>query len=123
MNVPISQVTIYSDTVYFSGIPPVDKTNTLIGKNNFTVQTRFVLKRLAEILRESESSIDSIIFLNVYLNDIKLINEFNEIYIQFMSNPYPARKVIETKFSIAGVLIELSGIASQEKHKHAINYK
>jgi len=123
MNVPISQVTIYSDTVYFSGIPPVDKMNALVGENNFTVQTRFVLKRLAEILRESESSIDSIIFLNVYLNDIKLINEFNEIYIQFMSNPYPARKVIETKFSIEGVLIELSGIASQEKYKHAINYK
>jgi len=112
MNLPISSAIKVNDTVYTGGIAPFNENNEIVAKGNIEVQTEAVINRMEQCLRKCGMGLKNLIFVNVFLSDMKLYDAMNEIYGKMLPEPYPARKVIETNLSIDGMVVEMTGIAT-----------
>ena len=113
--IPVSPAVRVGNTVYFGGIPPIDPENRLLCKNDLQGQVRVCVEKIATYLKKTSMGLENLVFVTIYLTDIKLFQQLNQIYSQLMPEPYPARKVIQTPLALEGMLVEISGIASTEK--------
>lgn len=120
MNLPISEATIFRDVIYTSGIPPSDNSNEPGNDLSFGEQVENVINNLSDLLDANGSNIRSILYIYVYLSNIEFIDQFNKIYSKKLMYPFPARKVIETKFTNPNVLVEISAIAVKAEYGNEI---
>ena len=88
---PYSQAIKYGGLVFVSGQTPEDPATGKPVKGSMAEQTRLVLTNIAAILEAAGSSLDKILKVNIYLSDIKLKPEMNEVYKEFFKNGPPAR--------------------------------
>ena len=78
-----------------------------------TEQARAVLARYDELLAQNGSDKDHIIFASIYVTDMALKSEFNDVWNQWL-NPgcAPARVCVEVGLG-EGYLVEVTLIAEQ----------
>ena len=112
MKLPLNPAVKVGDTVYLGGIPPVDENNQIVEKGNMGAQVRRIFERMEGFLSKAGMGLKNLVFVTVYLSDIKMYREMNEVYGELMPEPYPARKVIQAPMTLNGMLVEISGIAS-----------
>ena len=90
---PYSHAVVVNDLIFVSGQLPINSlTNTL--ETNFEVAVKQVFTNLENVLKFYKSNMKSIIKVNIYLNDSKQIESFNNIYKAMLSEPYPARSLV-----------------------------
>jgi len=71
-----------------------------------------VLKNLAAILLASGSDLGHVLKTTIFIADISLWGEVNEVYARVFGEHRPARSVVPTKELHYGFLIELEAIAA-----------
>ncbi len=109
-----SLATIHNDMVYISGQLPI---NADTGEKEFgsvSHQAKTVLKNIELILTEAGSSIDNVLKVSIYIPDVKLWDEIDEVYSQFFKDHKPARVVVPTSELHFGFLVEIDVIAYVE---------
>ena len=108
-----SQAIAIANTIYISGQIPIDpKTSELVkGKENQIIQ---VLKNLKAVCEEANASLDDIVKLNIYLQDLSVFSSVNEIMQEYFKEPYPARSTIEVAKLPLNALIEIEAIIVKE---------
>ncbi len=108
-----SQAIAIANTIYISGQIPIDpKTSELVkGKENQIIQ---VLKNLKAVCEEANASLDDIVKLNIYLQDLSVFSSVNEIMKEYFKEPYPARSTIEVAKLPLNALIEIEAIIVKE---------
>ena len=72
-------------------------------------QTRVVLDKVEEALRDAGATLSDVVSMTVYLADINAWSEFNDAYRQRMSPPYPTRTTVGAQ--LHGCLVEISAVA------------
>ena len=87
----------------------VPSTGALVG-DTVAEQTRQVLRNVTAILAEAGSSMDDVIMLRVYLTDQAHFAEMNEVYAEFVTEPFAARTTVFTGLA-PGVLVEIDALA------------
>tara|TARA_Y100001949_G_C15783200_1_gene241570 strand:+ start:110 stop:502 length:393 start_codon:yes stop_codon:yes gene_type:complete len=104
-----SQAISVGNTIYLSGQIPLDpKTSSLVdGAEN---QIRQVFKNLKAICEEAKVSLNDIVKLNVYLQDLSIFSSVNEIMKEFFEEPYPARAAVQVAKLPLDAQIEVEGI-------------
>lgn len=104
---PISQAIVHGDTVYVSGTVPRDpETNELVD-GDMRAQSEQVMENLASILDAAGSSLDRVVKATVFLADIDDRPAFNEVYAEYLDEPYPARSAVGVDLAVdAGVEVE-----------------
>ena len=108
---PYAQGVRVGDTVYVSGQLPLDpKTKQLIG-GSIAVQTEQVLKNIRAILEEGEATMDDIVKLTIYVNNLDDFDEVNRVCEIFFKNLPPARSTIEAARLPKDAVIEIDAIA------------
>lgn len=75
-------------------------------------ETHQVMKNLAAILTEAGTDFNAIVKTTIFLSDMSLFAEVNEIYGSYFSGDYPARETVAVKGLPKGVNVEISMIAS-----------
>lgn len=75
-------------------------------------ETHQVMKNLAAILTEAGADFNAIVKTTIFLSDMSLFAEVNEIYGSYFSGDYPARETVAVKGLPKGVNVEISMIAS-----------
>ena len=55
-------------------------------------------------------TLDDVVKVNAYLVDLGDFPAYNEVYVEFFSQPYPARTSVQAGLP-AGVLIEIEAVA------------
>ena len=105
---PYAQAICAGSTVYLSGQRPVDPATGAI-PGRFAEQANTVLGNLMQVLSAAGSSAAQIVKVTAYLADLSCFDEFNGIYEQYFSPPYPARTTIGAR--LRGILIEIDAIA------------
>ena len=60
---------------------------------SFEKATRQMMENTKKILRAGGSSMDRIIRVDVYLQDLDDLDEFNSIYREYVPEPFPARSL------------------------------
>jgi len=76
-------------------------------------QTHQAMKNLEGVLTKAGVSLKNVVKTTIYLTDMSLYGEVNEVYASYFSEPYPARETVCVKELPQGAQIEISMIASK----------
>ena len=75
-------------------------------------QTAQSIANIKAILAEKGATLDNVVKTTVYLAEMSLFGEMNEIYAQHFSEPFPARSAIAVKELPKRALVEIEVIAA-----------
>ena len=108
---PYSQAINHQGTLYISGqigLVPGDKA---ISSTEISEQIDQVFANIEAILSETDSTLDDILKLNIYLTDLAHFDLVNKKMAQIFNPPYPARATVEVSSLPIGAIVEIDAIA------------
>ena len=76
-------------------------------------QTHQVMNNLEAVLQNAGVSFKDVVKTTIYLTDMALYGEVNDVYASYFPEPYPARETVCVKELPLGAKIEISMIASK----------
>ena len=91
---PYSQAVKAGDFIFLSGIGALDIETHEIKGNSVAEQTRITLSHIKQILTAYGATFDNIVQMGVYLQNPDDYEEFNQVYAEYFSAPYPARLTV-----------------------------
>jgi 2-iminobutanoate/2-iminopropanoate deaminase len=93
---PYSQAIVADGpTVYVSGQGPVDPATGELVLGSFREQAELALSNVGTLLEAAGSSWAHVVRVGIFLADLGNFAELNEIYGQYVKDPYPARTTVE----------------------------
>jgi 2-iminobutanoate/2-iminopropanoate deaminase len=107
-----SQAIVHNGLVYVSGQVPIDPPTGEKQTGSIEAQTRLVLQNLSAILEASDSSLNRVLKVTVYISDISLWGPVNEVYAEIFGDHRPARAIVPTRDLHYGFKIEVDAIAA-----------
>ncbi len=108
---PYSQAIDLGNMVFISGQIPVNPATGEIPEG-IKAQTAQSISNIKAILAEAGLTIDNVVKTTVFLADMSLFGEMNEVYAEYFSAPYPARCAFAVKELPKQALVEIEMIAS-----------
>ena len=105
-----SQGIISGGRIYVSGQGPKDPETGNIPAG-IAAQSHQVLKNIRSILEAGGATMDNVVKTTVHLSHIGNFKEFNEVYEQYFSRPYPVRTTVQSTLPGASFLVEIDVIA------------
>ena len=104
-----SQAIDTGNTIYLSGqIPLNPETMKLVEGNENQIRQVFI--NIQAVCEASGVTLNDIVKLNVYLSDLAVFSQVNEVMKELFSEPYPARAAIQVAKLPLDSLIEVEGI-------------
>jgi 2-iminobutanoate/2-iminopropanoate deaminase len=109
-----SQAMIHGNTVYVSGLLPIDPASgeRILGSPG--EQTDRVLTNLKAVLEAAGSGLEQVVKATVYIADIAMWGEVNATYARFFGDHKPARAIVPTRALHHGFLVEVEAVAAVE---------
>jgi 2-iminobutanoate/2-iminopropanoate deaminase len=108
---PISQAVRFGNLVFTQGLTPRDPRTGQLVDSDIRTASRLVFENLKAILDEAGASLDNVLQVRCYIRDFDDDFEaWNEVYLQYFPNNWPARTVIPAALG-DGFLLELDAIA------------
>ena len=107
---PYSQAIETMGMVFVSGQLPIDAETGLMPQGA-KEQTRQSLENVKHILEEVGLTMNDVVKTTVFLADMSLFAEMNEIYSVYFKAPFPARSAVAVKALPKGALVEIECIA------------
>lgn len=108
---PYSQGTIVGNLVFTSGqLPLVPGTGELVS-DDIKKATQQSLDNVKAIVEEAGSSVDKIVKVNIFLDNIADFAAVNEVYTEFFGDHKPARSCVEVGKLPKNGLLEIEAIA------------
>lgn len=111
---PLSQAIRHGDTVYVSGNVPIDPETGKIVSEDVGEQTDQVLANVEAILDAAGTSMDSVLRAGVFMTDMDAFGAMNEVYQEYMSEPYPARTAVKAEMASPEIKVEIDVVAAVE---------
>ena len=96
--------------LYCSGQIPVDPATGTVPEG-IKAQTAQSLANVKAILAAAGASIENVVKTTVFLADMSLFGEMNEVYAQNFAEPFPARSAVAVRELPKQVLVEIEVIA------------
>ena len=107
---PYSQGVMVNGTLYVSGqIPFVPETMKVVG-DDIKSQTRQSLQNVLGIVEEAGLQKEDIIKCGVFMQDLGMFKDMNEVYAEFFGDHKPARFAVEVRRLPLDVLVEIDAI-------------
>lgn len=108
---PYSQAIEVNGFIFTSGqLPLVPETGELI-TDDIKKATARSLDNIKAILEEAGSSLDKVVKVNIFLDDVNDFAAVNEVYSEYFTNHKPARSCVEVAKLPKGGLLEIEAIA------------
>jgi len=109
---PYNQATISNNLLFISGQIAINPTTNELVTADISVETHQVMRNLFEILDEAGINFNHVVKTTIFLKDMSLFSQVNEIYGSYFSAHYPARETIAVKGLPKDVNVEISMIAT-----------
>ncbi len=107
-----SQALVNNGLVFVSGQLPIKPGEATHVPGGIEQQTEQVLHNLQEVLAAAGSRLDLVLKTTVYITDISLWGQVNEVYGRFFAEHRPARSIVPVTALHYGYQIELDAIAA-----------
>jgi 2-iminobutanoate/2-iminopropanoate deaminase len=108
---PYNQAVVANNTLYISGqIPLNPETNELV-TGDVATETHQSMRNLSAILEEAGINFNHVVKTTIFLSDMNLFAQVNEVYGSYFLGDYPARETVAVKGLPKGVNVEISMIA------------
>ena len=108
---PYSQGIKAGKTIYVSGQIPIDPVTGEFAGQDIEAQTRQSLTNIKNILKEAGADMSDVVKTTVLLNDIADFAAMNKVYVEFFTEPYPARAAFQAAAIPKGALVEIEAVA------------
>ncbi|MFT8607827.1 MAG: Rid family detoxifying hydrolase [Liquorilactobacillus ghanensis] len=92
---PYSESRLGDNLIYTSGQLPLNPLTGKLIEGDIYDQTKQSLMIISEILKENQSCLDRVIKFTVYTVDLSKFDEINAAFLDSLTEPYPARTVIQ----------------------------
>jgi len=100
--------------VYTAGQVSQDPaTGELVGKGDMRAQTRQVIANLQQVLEAAGSDLSKLVKTTVFISDMSLFSQMNEVYAELIPDPRPARSTVQAPLATPDYWVEIEGIAAQ----------
>lgn len=109
---PYSQAITTGNLLFISGQIPVNPADGSIPEG-IKAQTAQSIANIKAILSEAGMSMDNVVKTTVFLADMSLFAEMNEVYAENFTAPFPARSAVAVRELPKQVLVEIETIASK----------
>jgi 2-iminobutanoate/2-iminopropanoate deaminase len=111
---PYNQSVKAAGLLFISGQIPINPANGLLVSGDIKAETHQSMQNIAAILAEAKLSFDHVVKTTIFLSDMALFTDVNEVYGSYFNGDYPARETVAVKGLPKGVNVEISMIASIE---------
>jgi 2-iminobutanoate/2-iminopropanoate deaminase len=101
----------FGDTVYISGVAPLDVDGELVGRGDAAAQTRKIFENMKLILDACGGTFADILRVTVYLTDVEDRKKINPVRQEFFGTANPASTLVEvSKLAVPGMVVEIEAI-------------
>lgn len=109
---PYSQAVKTGNLVFISGQIPLNPATGELEMQSIEAETHCVMKNLQAVLTQAGSSFDKVVKTTIFLSDMSLFAQVNEVYGSYFSGQFPARETVAVKGLPKAVNVEISMIAA-----------
>lgn len=109
---PYSHAVKLNDTIFFSGIIPLDPITGLIHNQDIKSATRKTLENISSMLSDFNLTLHDVVKSTVFLTNIDDFTHMNEVYEQFFTQTLPARSTVEVSKLPKDSIIEIEVIVN-----------
>ena len=109
---PYNQAILKDNMLFISGQIALDPVSMKLNNQNIEEETNQVMLNIKHILKEANMDFNNVVKTSIFLSDMNLFNEVNEIYGKYIiEGNEPARETIAVKTLPMNVNVEISMIA------------
>ena len=108
---PYSQAVQIDRTLYVSGQIAIDPSSNELIMGSIQEESHQVMRNLSAVLSQAGYSFDNIVKTTIFLSDMTLFPEVNEVYGSYFNSDFPARETVAVAGLPKGVNVEISVIA------------
>jgi reactive intermediate/imine deaminase len=108
-----SQATTTDDLVFTAGQIPLTAEGDLLDEADVDVQTQQALENVQAVVEAAGASMDDVLKVTVYLDDIDDFDVMNDTYETFFETEPPARSAVGVEALPKGVAVEIEAVASK----------
>ena len=105
---PYNQAVKAGNMLFASGQIALNPITGELVNANIAEETNQVMSNIAAILKEAGAGFNNIVKTTIFLSDMSLFSEVNEIYGSYFTGDYPARETVAVKGLPKNVNIEIS---------------
>ena len=105
---PYSQAVIANGFLFASGQLAFDPATGELVLTDIQAETRQVMENIKAILEEAKLSFANVVKTSIFLSDMQLFAQVNEVYGSYFTANFPARETVAVKTLPRNVNIEIS---------------
>jgi len=94
---PYSEAVVAGGFVFVSGQGPFNTKTQQMELGDIRSEARLELTNISTILKASNSSLENVVKVNVFLADLKDFEAMNEVYREFFKDNLPARTTVQAE--------------------------
>ena len=109
---PYSQAVKVGNIVYLAGACGDDpKTEQIMGNGDIKIEAKYALENIKAAVEAAGGTMENIVKMNVFVKDIKMMKDFNEVYKTYFPVDPPARIAMQITDLAGGANLEIDGVA------------
>ena len=112
-----SQAVVHAGMVYVAGQLPLDPATGKLVTGDIAVQTERTLRNVEAVLEAAGSDLDRLVSVTIFVTDVALWPQVNEVYAKVLGDHRPARAVVPVLPLRHGALLEIQAIAGVDPDK------
>ncbi len=109
---PYSQAVKVGNIVYIAGACGDDPvTEQIMGDGDIKIEAKYALENIKAAVEAAGGTMENIVKMNVFVKDIKMMKDFNEVYKTYFPVDPPARIAMQITDLAGGANLEIDGVA------------
>lgn len=105
---PYSQAVIANGFLFMSGQVAINPSNGEVISSSIHEETHQVMRNIKAVLLEASYGFEDVVKTTIFLSDMSLFAEVNEVYGSYFESNFPARETVAVKGLPKGVNVEIS---------------
>ena len=110
----LSQGIISSGFIFVSGQVHANAELELVG-NTVAEKVDQIMQNIKAVLEAADANLDDIVKVVIYVTDMVVMPELNEVYPTYFKPPYPVREAVCVQGLPLGASIEFSVVAAKQE--------
>ena len=110
---PYNQAILTGNLLFISGQVALKPGTGELAIADIIEETHQVMQNLKAVLTEAEMDFSNVVKTTIFLSDMDLFGQVNEIYGKYFSGDFPARETVAVKGLPKNVNVEISMIAAK----------
>ena len=109
---PYNQAIKTGSLLFISGQVALQPGSSELSNADIIEETHQVMQNLQSILSEAGMTFNSVVKTTIFLTDMNLFSEVNEVYAKYFEGNFPARETVAVKGLPKNANVEISMIAA-----------